>query len=240
MIPFNGALLARNRAEVMDRLIGGYENWQAVGRWGSARLAFHGAIPAAGSGRVESSLSEVGATSKGHATVGFSFQVDDRATGRRLADGWMLLFLLGCAPRGVGKLEPSQLAMPDGGPDAVVRHATPVNTTLDWALPTGDWNATHFTAQKNNPAPLVHGPRNLALVLHDAARLYAGGHLERIVSIDLGSLPAPHFPGEMTETHLWRSASGKILCRLVVPRAARRDGDTADKVVLDRLALKVQ
>ncbi len=44
MVPFNGALLARNRDEVMDQLIGGYATWQKVGRWGSGGAKYFGPI----------------------------------------------------------------------------------------------------------------------------------------------------------------------------------------------------
>jgi hypothetical protein len=237
MIPFNGALLARNRAEVMDVLIGGYDNWQAVGRWGSARMSFRAPIPGAGSGRVECAISEVGATSKGHATVGFSFSVFDRETNDLLVDGWMLLFLLDCAPAGAGKLEAPTRALPQRDPDLVVPHPTPANTTLDWALAADDWNATHFATRGPNPAPLIHGPRNLSLVLHDAARAFLDGHLEKITAVDLGSLPSPHFCGECTETSLWRGDDGALRARLVVPGAARRDGAAGDKVLLDKIEI---
>src|SRR5262245_47558580 len=69
MVAVNGALRARNRDEVMDRLIGGYENWQRVGRWGAGSAEFLRPVPQAGRGRVSSRISEVGATSKGHALV---------------------------------------------------------------------------------------------------------------------------------------------------------------------------
>jgi hypothetical protein len=237
MIPFNGALLARNRNEVMDTLIGGYDNWQKVGRWGAARLRFAAAIPAAGRGRVECAIGEVGATSKGHATVGFSFSVFDGDTEALLVDGWMLLFLLDCAPRGAGKLAVPGRSLPERSPDTVVAHATPANTTVDWAFAAEDWNATHFATQAPNPAPLVHGPRNLSLLLHDAARAFLDGHLEEISVVDLGSLPAPHFTGERTETHLWRDG-GVIQARLIVPVAARRDGGSGDKVLLDKVEIE--
>ncbi|NJL18390.1 MAG: hypothetical protein HC938_15715 [Nitrospira sp.] len=41
-------------------------------------------------------FTEVGASSKGHALVRFSFEIDDAESGERLAEGWMLLFCLGC------------------------------------------------------------------------------------------------------------------------------------------------
>ncbi len=100
MIPYNGALLARNRPEVMQRLIGGYDVWQRVGRWGSAGARFLRPVPRAGRGRVHCGFSAVGTTAKGHALVRFEFEVDDAAAGVRLATGWMLLFLLGCGPEG--------------------------------------------------------------------------------------------------------------------------------------------
>jgi len=224
MIPFNGALLARNRDEVMGALIGGYDNWQKVGRWGGARLRYAAAIPAAGRGRVECAIGEVGGTSKGHATVGFTFSVYDGDTAALLVEGWMLLFLLGCAPPGAGKLA------------AVGRNPPQRAADVDWAFATEDWNTTHFATQPPNPAPLVHGPRNLSVVLHDAARAFFDGRLERITTVELGSLPAPHFTGEDTETHLWRADDG-VHARLVVPAAARRDGTGGDKVLLDKVAI---
>jgi hypothetical protein len=237
LILFNGALLARNRAEVMDRLIGGYDIWKRVGRWGSAYMRFHGSLVRRGRARVRCGFTEVGGTSKGHALVRFAFTVEESETGRELAAGWMLLFLLGCAPEGAARLASAAVPMPERAPDAILAHDTPVNATFDWAMASGDWNPTHFERQAENPAPLVHGPRNMALVLHDAARTYAGGHLERVRAIALGTIPAPHYPGEDTETRFWRDGDGRILARLVVPAAARIDGGAADKVVIDQLEI---
>ena len=239
MIPFNGALAARNRAEVMDRLIGGYDVWQDVGRWGSGGAKFLGAVPRSGRGRVGCGFTEVGATSKGHALVRFTFEVDDADSGQRLMEGWMLLFLLGCGSEDAGKLSPPRIAMPERAPDQVVEHQTPVNVTFDWAVPSEDWNTTHFETKGTNPAPLVHGPRNMALVLQDAAHTFAGGRLERVKEITLGSLPAPHYPPEPTQTRFWKEADGRVLGRLVVPAAGRIDGGSDDKVVIDQVELKV-
>jgi hypothetical protein len=239
MIPFNGALVARNRAEVMDRLIGGYDVWQDVGRWGSGGAKFLGAVARSGRGRVGCGFTEVGATSKGHALVRFTFEVDDAVSGERLMEGWMLLFLLGCGSEGAGKLSPPRVAMPERDPDRVVEHHTPVNVTFDWAVPSEDWNTTHFETKGTNPAPLVHGPRNMALVLQDAAHAFTGGRLERVKEITLGSLPAPHYPPEPTQTRFWKEADGRLLGRLVVPAAGRIDGGSGDKVVIDQVELKV-
>ncbi len=239
MIPFNGALAARNRAEVMDRLIGGYDVWQDVGRWGSGGAKFLGAVPRSGRGRVGCGFTEVGATSKGHALVRFTFEVDDADSGQRLMEGWMLLFLLGCGSEDAGKLNPPRIAMPERAPDQVVEHQTPVNVTFDWAVPSEDWNTTHFETKGTNAAPLVHGPRNMALVLQDAAHTFTGGRLERVKEITLGSLPAPHYPPEPTQTRFWKEADGRVLGRLVVPAAGRIDGGTDDKVVIDQVELKV-
>ena len=104
MVPFNGALLARNRDEVMDQLIGGYANWQQVGRWGSGGAKFLAPVGQSGRGRVTSRITEVGGTSKGHALVRFAFEVQEATSGAPLLEGWMLLFLLGCAPEGAGAL----------------------------------------------------------------------------------------------------------------------------------------
>ena len=239
MIPFNGALAARNRAEVMGRLIGGYDVWQDVGRWGSGGAKFLGALPRSGRGRVGCGFTEVGATSKGHALVRFTFEVDDADSGERLMEGWMLLFLLGCGSEDAGKLNPPRIAMPERTPDQVVEHQTPVNVTFDWAVPSEDWNTTHFETKGTNPAPLVHGPRNMALVLQDAAHTFTAGRLERVKEVTLGSLPAPHYPPEPTQTRFWKEADGRILGRLVVPAAGRIDGGSDDKVVIDQVELKV-
>jgi hypothetical protein len=239
MIPFNGAILARNRPEVMERLIGGYDNWQNVGRWGSASLAFRSEVPRAGRGRVGCGFTEVGATSKGHALVRFAFEVDDADSGARLADGTMLLFLLGCGHEGGGRVASRSIAIPARAPDLVVRHETPLNVTFDWAMPSEDWNTTHFETKAGNPAPLVHGPRNMALLLHDAARAFAAGELERVKEITLGSIPAPHYPREPTETRLWREEDGRVVGRLVVPAAGRIDGGTGDKVVIDQVEIRI-
>jgi hypothetical protein len=237
MVAFNGAILARNRPEVMDRLIGGYDKWQQVGRWGSANVTFGGPVPRAGRGRVGCGFTEVGATSKGHALVRFAFEVDDADSGTRLAEGSMLLFLLGCAPTGLGKLSSTPVTIPDRVHDVAVRHETPVNVTFDWAMPSEDWNTTHFEAEEGSPAPLVHGPRNMALLLHDAARTFAGGEIERVRSISLGSIPAPHYPGETTETYFWKEGDDRLLARLVVPPARRFDIGAADKVVIDQIEI---
>jgi len=238
MVAFNGALLARNRDEVMERLIGGYAAWQEVGRWGSGHVRFARPLPRAGAARVGCAFTEVGGTSKGHALVRFAFEVDDLAGGGRLAEGWMLLFLLGCGSEALGKLAPPRIAMPERAPDVVVEHDTPPNTTFDWALPSGDWNTTHFETRPGNPAPLVHGPRNMALVLNDAARELAGGQVARLREITLGSLPAPHYPGEPTRTLLWRESADTALARLVVPAGGRRDGGGADKVAIDQIEIR--
>jgi hypothetical protein len=237
MVPFNGALLARNRDEVMDRLIGGYANWQKVGRWGSGGATYHRPVPQAGRGRVSSRISELGATSKGHALVRFNFEVRDLADGGMLLDGWMLLFLLGCASEGAGAITPPRIAMPERAPDEVVGHATDVNVTFDWAVPSGDWNTTHFIQQEGNPAPLTHGPRNMGLVIQDACRTFAGGRLDRLKAITIGSLPAPHYPPEPTETRFWREGE-KVLARLVVPAGARIDGGEGEKTCIDQVELR--
>jgi hypothetical protein len=237
MIAFNGALLARNREEVMRTLCGGYERWQQVGRWGAAFLRFAAGLPRSGRGRVSCRFTEVGGTSKGHALARFAFEVDDAATGARLADGWMLLFLLGCGSEALGRLASPRIEIPERTPDFVVSHETPANVTFDWAMPSDDWNATHFEIRPGNPAPLVHGPRNLAMVLHDAARLLAGGGPERVREITLGSLAAPHYPREATETRLWKAGDRLLLARLVVPAPARLDGGAGEKVVIDQIEI---
>jgi hypothetical protein len=237
MVPFNGALLARNRDEVMDQLIGGYANWQQVGRWGSGGAKYFGPIPQAGRGRVTSRISELGATSKGHALVRFNFEVVDARSGSQLLEGWMLLFLLGCAPEGAGTITPPRIAMPDREADEVVRHDTDVNVTFDWAVPSGDWNTTHFIQQAGNPAPLTHGPRNMGLVLQDACRAFAGGRVDRLKEVTIGSLPAPHYPPEPTETRFWQEGD-RILGRLVVPAKGRIGGGEGDKVCIDQIELR--
>lgn len=237
MAPFNGALLARNRDEVMDQLIGGYANWQQVGRWGSGGAKFFKPVPQSGRGRVSSRISEVGGTSKGHALVRYAFEVDDASDGSRLLEGWMLLFLLGCAPDGAGALAAPRIAIPERAPDEVIEHRTPLNVTFDWAVPSGDWNTTHFVQQAGNPAPLTHGPRNMGLVLSDANRLFAGGEPDRLKEVTIGSLPAPHYPPEPTETRFWRDGE-RVLGRLVVPAAGRVDGGEGDKVCLDQVELR--
>lgn len=239
MILFNGALVARNREEVMKTLIGGYDVWQEVGRWGSGHAAFRGTVPRAGRARVGSSFTEVGGTSKGHALVRFVFEVDDAGSGDRLMDGWMLLFLLGCAPDEPGKISPPRVAVPERAPDRVVAHDTPVDVTFDWAMPSADWNSTHFVTKGSNPAPLVHGPRNMALVMQDAARAFAEGRVDRVRTITLGSMPAPHYPPERTETRFWDEGGGHILGRLVVPAGDRIDGGAGDKVVIDQIDLSI-
>ncbi len=239
MIPFNGALLARNRPEVMDKLIGGYDTWQQVGRWGSGGAKYLRPVPRAGRAVVGCGFTDVGATSKGHALVRFAFEVDDAASGERLMEGWMLLFLLGCAGETAGKLTPPRVAMPERAADEVVVHDTPLNVTFDWAVPSADWNTTHFERKGDNPAVLVHGPRNMALVLQDAARAFAGGALERVHEVTLGNLPAPLYPPEPTETRFWKEADGRILARLVVPAAGRIDGGSGEKVVIDQIELRV-
>lgn len=238
MVPFNGALLARNRDEVMDRLIGGYANWQNVGRWGSGGAKWFKPVPQSGRGRVSSRISELGGTSKGHALVRFNFEVSDAADGSPLLEGWMLLFLLGCAPEGVGALAAPRIAIPDRAPDEVVSHDTAVNVTFDWAVPSGDWNTTHFIQQEGNPAPLTHGPRNMGLVLSDAARTFANGKVESLKEVTIGSLPAPHYPPEPTETRFWNEGD-RILGRLVVPAASRIDGGEGDKVCIDQIELRI-
>jgi hypothetical protein len=237
MVAFNGALLARNRDEVMDQLIGGYANWQRVGRWGSGGATFHGPISRAGHGRVRSRISEVGGTSKGHALVRFNFEVDDANSGARLLDGWMLLFLLGCAPDGAQGLAAPRIAIPDRPADEVVPHETPVNVTFDWAVPSGDWNTTHFIQQEGNPAPLTHGPRSMGLVLSDASRVFADGDVSKLKEVTIGSLPAPHYPPEPTKTLFWREGD-RVLGRLVVPAESRIDGGDGEKVCIDQIELK--
>lgn len=240
MLAFNGALLARNRDEVMQVLAGGYPRWQEVGRWGASRLAFERQPARCGRGRVACRITEVGATSKGHALARFAFEVDDAESGTRLAEGWMLLFLLGCGSEDLGRLAAPRIDLPERAADFTVAHETPENVTFDWAMPSADWNATHFETRPGNPAPLVHGPRNMALLLHDAARLFAAGHLDRIAAITLGSLAAPHFPGEPTQTHLWSAGNDRYLARLVVPAAARRDAGRGDKTVIDQIEILVR
>lgn len=236
MVPFNGALLARNRDEVMDRLIGGYVNWQQVGRWGSGGATWFKPVPQSGRARVSSRISELGATSKGHALVRFNFEVDG-ADGGRLLEGWMLLFLLGCAPDGAGTISPPRVAIPERAPDEAVAHETPVNVTFDWAVPSGDWNTTHFVQQAGNPAPLTHGPRNMGLVISDACRVFADGDVSQLKEITIGSLPAPHYPPEPTETRFWRDGD-RVLGRLVVPSAGRTDSGEGDKVCIDGIELR--
>lgn len=237
MVPFNGALLARNRDEVMDQLIGGYANWQQVGRWGSGAARFSAPVPQAGRGRVTSRISEVGGTSKGHALVRFNFEVDDAGTGARLLDGWMLLFLLGCAPDSADGLAAPRIAIPDREPDEIQTHQTSLNVTFDWAVPSGDWNTTHFIQQEGNPAPLTHGPRNMGLILEDACRMFADGDRSRLREVTIGSLPAPHYPPETTVTRFWNEGD-RILGRLVVPAAGRIDGGDGDKVCIDQIELR--
>ena len=238
MVPFNGALLARNRDEVMDRLIGGYANWQNVGRWGSGGAKWFKPVPQSGRGRVSSRISELGGTSKGHALVRFNFEVSDSADGSPLLEGWMLLFLLGCAPEGVGALAAPRIAIPERTADEAVAHETPENVTFDWAVPSGDWNTTHFIQQEGNPAPLTHGPRNMGLVLSDAARVFANGQVEKLEEVTIGSLPAPHYPPEPTETRFWNEGE-RILGRLVVPAAGRIDGGEGDKVCIDQIEIRL-
>ena len=237
MVPFNGALLARNRDEVMDQLIGGYATWQKVGRWGSGGAKFFGAVPQSGRGRVSSRITEVGGTSKGHALVRFNFEVADATSGAPILEGWMLLFLLGCAPDGAGALAAPRIAIPDRTPDEVVARDTPVNVTFDWAVPSGDWNTTHFIQQEGNPAPLTHGPRNMGLVLQDASRVCANGDLSKLKEVTIGSLPAPHYPPEPTETRFWNEGD-RILGRLVVPASGRIDGGEGDKTCIDQIELR--
>ena len=239
MIAFNGALLARNRPEVMKRLIGGYDVWRQVGRWGSGGMEFLRPLPASGRARVVCGFGAVGTTSKGHALVRFEFEVETMDGGDRLASGWMLLFLLECGPAGGDRLSTPRISMPERAPDALVPHETPDNVTFDWAMPSEDWNPTHFEAPAGSPAPLVHGPRNMALVLHDVARLFAGGDPGRVRAITLGSLPAPHYPGEATETRAWMAAERTVLVRLLVPAASRRDGGAGDKVVVDQIECRM-
>jgi hypothetical protein len=239
MVPFNGALLARNRDEVMDQLIGGYANWQQVGRWGSGGAKFLAPVPQAGRGRVASRITELGGTSKGHALVRFNFEVDDANTGQRLLEGWMLLFLLGCAPDNARAISPPRITIPDREEDEIQTHSTPLNVTFDWAVPSGDWNTTHFIQQEGNPAPLTHGPRNMGLVLEDACRMFAKGDRTRLKEVTIGSLPAPHYPPETTVTRFWKEAD-RILARLVVPAGERRDGGEGDKVCIDQVELRFQ
>ena len=237
MIVFNGALLARNRPEVMDRLIGGYDNWQRVGRWGSTHTRFLRPPARAGHAAVECGFTETGVTSKGHALVRFAFEVNEMPSGERLADGWMLLFLLGCGSAALGKLAPPSIAMPERGADVVVAHETPVNVTFDWAMASADWNTTHFETREGNPAPLVYGTRNMALVIGDAARVFAAGAPARLRQITLGNLAAPLYPQESTETRMWREGAGRILARLVVPPKARIDGGAGEKIVIDQIEI---
>ncbi|MGE0598793.1 MAG: hypothetical protein AB7J35_03070 [Dehalococcoidia bacterium] len=238
MIPFNGALLARNRDEVMDQLIGGYATWQQVGRWGSGGAKWFKPVPVSGRAKVASRISELGGTSKGHALVRFNFEVSDASDGSALLEGWMLLFLLGCAPEGVGSLAAPRITVPDRAADHVVEHDTPVNTTFDWAVPSADWNTTHFILQEGNPAPLTHGPRNMGLVISDAARTFANGDASKLKEVTIGSLPAPHYPPEPTETRFWNQGD-RVLGRLVVPAAARIDGGEGDKVCIDQVELRI-
>ncbi len=130
--------------------------------------------------------------------------------------------------------------MPELGADEVVPHETPVHVTFDWAMASGYWNPTHFDTRAGTPAPLVHGPRNMALVLHDVVRCWAAGDASRIREVTLGSLPAPHYPSEPTETHLWRAAGGHVRARLVVPASGRIDGGAGDKIVVDRIEIALE
>jgi hypothetical protein len=179
----------------------------------------------------------VGATSKGHGLARFTFEVEELPGGGGLARGWMLLFLLECGDESLGRLASSPIAVPARPPDLVVAHETPVNVTFDWAMPSNDWNPTHFDTRAGNPAPLVHGPRNMSLVLHDAARAFAAGDPALVRRITLGSLPAPHFPPEPTETRLWHEAGDRVLARLVVPAAGRTDGGAGEKIVIDQIEI---
>jgi hypothetical protein len=208
-----------------------------VGRWGSGALRFAAAVPREGCARVTSAFGEIGATAKGHAIVRFTFVVDDADSGQRLAEGFMLLFLLDCAPPSAGKLRSPRATVPEGAPGATIPHDTPHNVTFDWAMASGDWNSTHFEAQAGHPAPLVHGPRNMALVLHDVTRCFTAGALDQVRAITLGTMPAPHFPTERTETHFWRAADDRVLGRLVVPATARIDGGAGDKIVIDNIEI---
>ena len=52
-----------------------------------------------------------------------------------------------------------------------------------------------------------------------------------------GSLPAPHYPPEPTETRFWKEGD-RILGRLVVPAAGRIDGGDGDKVCIDQIELR--
>ena len=195
MIPFNGALAARNRAEVMDRLIGGYDVWQDVGRWGSGGAKFLGAVPRSGRGRVGCGFTEVGATSKGHALVRFTFEVDDADSGQRLMEGWMLLFLLGCGSEDAGKLNPPRIAMPERAPDQVVEHQTPVNVTFDWAVPSEDWNTHPLRDQGDEPGAAgaraaQHGPGAAGRRAHIHRRQARAGQGDHARQPTGASLPA--------------------------------------------------
>jgi hypothetical protein len=186
---------------------------------------------------VRSRISELGGTSKGHALVRFAFEVDDATTGARLLDGWMLLFLLGCAPEGAAPLAAPRTAIPDREHDEIQSHQTSLNVTFDWAVPSGDWNTTHFIQQEGNPAPLTHGPRNMGLVLEDACRMFADGDRTKLKEVTIASLPAPHYPPEPTETRFWREGD-RVLARLVVPAVGRIDEGDGDKVCIDGIELR--
>jgi hypothetical protein len=104
-------------------------------------------------------------------------------------------------------------------------------------VPSGDWNTTHFIQQAGNPAPLTHGPRNMGLILHDACRLFAAGQVDRLKEVTIGSLPAPHYPPEPTQTRFWTEGD-RVFGRLVVPATHRIDGGEGDKVCIDQVELR--
>lgn len=236
MVFFNAALRARNRPEVMESLIGGYEAWQKVGRWGAAECRF---VPAPGSGRgvVESWIGAVGRTSKGHATVRFEFRAVADGSGEVLAEGNMLLFLLGRGAPDAPRLPVPAVSLPPTPPETGTHHCCSPNVSFDWAMASGDWNRIHFEAAPGAPAPLAHGPRNVALVISDVARALCGGEPSAVREVRVARLPAPHYLGEPTRTEIWPLEATRAVARLVVPAASRIDGGEGDKVVIDGVHL---
>ena len=57
--------------------------------------------------------------------------------------------------------------------------------------------------------------------------------------VALGSMPAPHFPREGTQTRLWREADDRVLGRLVVPPSSRIDGGSDEKIVIDQIEVRL-
>ena len=78
------------------------------------------------------------------------------------------------------------------------------------------------------------------MVLHDAARAYADGDVARVQSITLGTMPAPHYPNERTETGLWNESDGRVLGRLVETAETRANGLPGDKLLIDQIEVLVR